>query len=66
MKLVNKDLYARSDEGVEFLQSKDCFANLTLAQLLKGKATGRIFTGKQVWTKAEETRRFVVNLITPV
>ena len=63
---VNDDVDARSDEGMEFLQSKDRCANLTSAQLLKGKTIGPNLTGKQLWTKAKEIRRFVVNQITPV
>lgn len=63
---VNEDIDARSDEGIEFLQPKERYAILTESQLMKAKASGANFTGKQIWSKAKEIRRFVVNQITPV
>lgn len=62
---VNDDVDARSDEGIQFLQPLE-YAQLTESQLLKAKASGAKLTGKQVWTKAKEIRRVVVNQITPV
>ena len=63
---VNEDIDARSDEGINFLQPKERYAILTASQLMKAKASGANFTGKQIWLKAKEIRRFVVNQITPV
>jgi hypothetical protein len=40
---VNKDIDARSDEGVQFLQSKERYLPLTSVQLLKAKASGANF-----------------------
>ena len=66
LNFVNKDLDARSDEGVKFLQSNEKYRPLTSVQLFKAKASGANFNGKQLWVKAKELRRFVVNQITPV
>jgi hypothetical protein len=63
---VNKDIDARSDEGVQFLQSKERYLPLTSVQLLKAKASGANFNGKQLWVKAKEIRRYILNQITPV
>ena len=63
---VNEDFDARSDEGIHFLQPKERYAILTESQLMKAKASGAIFTGKQIWSKAKEIRRLVMNQIIPV
>ena len=63
---VNDDLDARSEEGIQFLQPSDKFAVVTAEQLLKAKSTGANYTGKQIWSKAKEIRRYLVNQISPV
>ena len=63
---VNEDIDARSDEGINFLQPKERYAILTDIQLMRAKTSGANLTGKQIWTKAKEIRRFVMNQIIPV
>lgn len=61
---VNEDEDARSDEGINFLKP-DKYSILNASQLMRTKTTGSNFTGKQIWAKAREIRRFVINQIIP-